>query len=255
MRATIVLAHGLAEHSGRYAYVAEQLNAAGFAVYSVDYRGHGQSPGEQRGGIEAVNELVDDLTLAVETAIREQSEKPLYMLAHSLGTLVGLLYVLDHQAQFAGLISSGTPLGLAAYPAPLRMAVRGLSVVRPQLPVLKLQTRDICRDVPTAAYDTDPLNYRGPLTAQTLAQLILAGERILPRLSMLTLPLLILHGGEDKIAPGSGSQLLSERAASSDKVLKIYPDCYHEILNEYERDEVIADITGWLTHHLAVTLS
>src|SRR5690606_17986851 len=100
------------------------------------------------------------------------------------------------------------------------------------------------------SYRADPLVHHGKTPAATLAALLLAGSHIMRNSSRLTLPALLLHGATDHIVSNSGSRALFREAASVDKVLKVYPDCYHELLNEPEQEDVMADILAWLNGHI-----
>jgi alpha-beta hydrolase superfamily lysophospholipase len=76
------------------------------------------------------------------------------------------------------------------------------------------------------------------------------GKYLPPRLSELKLPLLIMHGTEDRLSNIEGSKLLYKEAGSTDKTLKLYEGYYHEIYNEPERLQVFSDVGAWLTLHL-----
>jgi alpha-beta hydrolase superfamily lysophospholipase len=100
-----------------------------------------------------------------------------------------------------------------------------------------------------AAYDTDPLNYRGAWRSRTGWLLLEAGRRLRARAAELRLPLLLMHGGDDQLTPKSGSEYMYEHAGSSDKTLKIHPGLYHEIHNEPEKESVLNEAINWLDQH------
>src|SRR5262249_49339175 len=102
-RAVIVLVHGLGEHSGRYDHVVARLVGEGYAVHTVDHRGHGRSDGH-RAFIEDMDNVVADVDTLVDRAVAAQPGAPVYMLGHSMGGLIGLRYALAHQERLAGLI-------------------------------------------------------------------------------------------------------------------------------------------------------
>ncbi len=99
------------------------------------------------------------------------------------------------------------------------------------------------------AYEDDPLIYHGRLSVRSGSSLLTLLEHTRERLPELTLPLLLLHGADDTICPPSGSEMIYEQAASTDKTLTIYPDLFHEIHNEPEQVTVISDILTWLDAH------
>jgi alpha-beta hydrolase superfamily lysophospholipase len=113
--------------------------------------------------------------------------------------------------------------------------------------VLQLDATGVSRDpLEVQQYLDDPLVYGGKLSARKVSQLFAAMHWIQEQAREIQLPLLLLHGSEDKLTAPSGSRFLYDSVQSSDKTLKIYPGLYHEIFNEPERGEVFADIESWL---------
>ena len=122
-----------------------------------------------------------------------------------------------------------------------------LSTVAPRLPVYKIDGTTVSRDPEVVrAYDADPLNHRGALPARTIGELSRAVGALPERLPALTLPILTMSGSGDRLVDPAGSVLVRERAGSADKTLIDYDGLYHELLNEPEREQVLADVTGWI---------
>lgn len=244
-RADVFIAHGASEHSGRYGYVVPELVGAGFAVHSHDHRGHGRSEG-QRVYLERFDYVIEDLDASIEAA---RDGRPFFLLGHSMGGCVALTYAARHQDKLDGLALSAPLAALAAAPAPLRLVAKVLSVVLPKLGVYKVEANAISRDPDeVAAYDSDPLVYRGMLPARTVQELtdaVAAFEETVPELQ---LPLLVMHGTADDIVPVEASEFVHARAASQDKTLHLYDGYFHEIFNEPagERDRPIGDLVAWL---------
>lgn len=97
---------------------------------------------------------------------------------------------------------------------------------------------------------TDPLAINTPGIVQLLAELIRADERLRTAFPRITLPLLILHGTGDRVAKARGSQFFYDTAGSKDKTLKLYDGHYHDLLNDLGKQQVMADVLGWLNAHL-----
>jgi len=117
----------------------------------------------------------------------------------------------------------------------------------PRLRLRKLDAASVSRDPEVVAlYDSDPLNFRGKMPAGLVASMIRAGRVMEQRMDTVDDPLLIMHGTADALTNLEGSRELYRRAASADKTLKLYEGLYHEILNEPEKEQVLADIAGWL---------
>lgn len=251
-RAAVVLVHGLGEHSGRYAHVAEALGASGCAVYALDHRGHGKSEGP-RALIDRFANAVADIDQLVDLARREQRGKPVFLLGHSMGGALALSYALKHDEKIAALILSGPAVALDGAPPLMKPLARMLSVIAPKLGVFKVDPALVSRDAATVAdYVSDPLNAHGKAPARTIGEIVNFVDWLPMALSLLKLPLLAMHGGQDKLAGVSGSEMVYARAGSTDKTLKIYDELYHEIFNELppDRARVLQDLKDWIEARL-----
>ncbi len=248
-RGVVVIVHGFNSHSGQYTWVAEQLAAAGLAVYALDHRGRGRSEGE-RFYVEKVEDYVEDLATFVQTAKSENPGLPVFMLGHSAGGVISCVYALDRQAQLAGLICESFAYELPV-PDLVLSFLKGLSHVTPHTQVFKLNNRDFSRDPKVVeSMNNDPLIKDESQPTQTAAAMIRADERLKEEFSLIKLPLLILHGSEDKATKPSGSRHFHEQAGSSDKTLKIYEGHYHDLLNDTDKEVVMADIRQWIDQRL-----
>ncbi len=250
-RAALVVTHGYAEHSERYAPFAEFLTDHGVAVYALDHRGHGRSEGE-RANIKVFREFVHDLSRFVEYVREQHPNPPRFLLGHSMGGVVAAQLVLERPYQVEGVVLSAPYLQNATKVSPLLLKMSGfVSRVLPGLPTLKLDAGLISRDEAVVeAYSSDPAVYTGGTKARIGSEMLAAGRYVLGRAHNVTLPMLVLHGSADGIADPAGSQTFFERAASEDKTLKVYDGFYHEILNEPGKQEVYEDVLEWLVARL-----
>ncbi|MGI8623233.1 MAG: lysophospholipase [Solirubrobacteraceae bacterium] len=247
--AVVVIAHGAAEHGGRYRYVVERLVPEGFAVYAIDHRGHGRSEGS-RAQIDRMAHVVDDLDQLIDRARKDLAGRPLFLLGHSMGGTVAIAYAIAHQDKLDGLVLSAPLAALEAAPLPLRLVAKGLSLVLPDTGVYQVSSEAVSRDPDeVAAYDADPLNHHGKLPARTVQELAHAVARFEADSSRLTLPLLVVIGTADRVVLPAGGRMVNDRASSADKTLMTYPGFYHEIFNEPagERDRPLDDLAAWLT--------
>ena len=249
-RAVVVLAHGLAEHSGRYGHVAEHLVAHGYAVYALDHRGHGRSQG-RRAQVGRMDYVVDDLHRFAAQVREDQPGKAFFLLGHSMGGGIALVYALQYQDELRGLVLS-SPAVLFDGVSPLQArAVRILSALTPGMPLLTLDGTAVSRDPEVVrAYDGDPLNYRGKIPVRTVVEMTRSAEQLQKKLGSLRVPVLLLQGTEDRLIPANASRLVHDRASSLDKTLRLYDGLYHEVFNEPERDQVLADLSHWLDWHV-----
>ncbi len=245
--AVVLLVHGVAEHSGRYLHVAGFLTARGYAVYTLDLRGHGRSPG-RRAHVESYTEHLDDLATYLGVVRASQPGLPVIVLGHSMGGILTLAFTARHQSELAGMITSAAPVNLRAVtPLALRLAGQVMVRVVPGLPFVQLSADDISRDAETRrAYDADPLNFRGKLSVRQGVELLALADDARAGLPGITIPALCLHGGADRIAHPSALDVLEQELGAADKTIRLYEGMYHEIFNEIGREQVLADLGDWL---------
>jgi acylglycerol lipase len=248
-RAVVVICHGVNSHGGQYLWAAEQFVANGLAVFALDLRGRGRSQGE-RFYVENVAEYVSDLEALVKLAKAREPDLPVFLLGHSAGGVVSCVYTLEHQAELAGLICESFAYQVPA-PALVLALIKGLSYVAPRLRVLRLKNEDFSRDPEAVqALNGDPLTANEVQPAMTVAALVRADERLTKEFPLIALPVLILHGTVDKATKPSGSQRFYDTAGSRDKTLKLYEGHFHDLLNDFGKQAVMADIQAWIDARL-----
>ena len=250
-RGTVVIAHGINEHSGRYEHVAERLVRDGWMVAALDHRGHGLSGG-RRAAVERFDDWITDLDSYVRDVLAG-APRPLFLLGHSLGGLIATVYALHHQDALDGLVlSSPSVMPAKLSPATLR-AGRFLSRWASNLPTVALRLDAVSRDPDVvAAYRADPLVHLGKVRARTGSEILRAIDEVHHDISRLRLPVLAVQGTVDKLVDPGAAQWVDSHVGSSDHTLHIYDGLYHEIFNEPERDAVLDDVAGWLDAHAAV---
>lgn len=246
-RATVVLVHGLKDHSARYEHAGGWLAGRGYAVYAPDLRGHGESEGE-RFFVEAFEEYVEDLHVFLEHIRERENGRPMFVLGHSMGGAVASLLVLDRKPDLRGLVLSAPALEPNENVSPILIRLAGvISRFFPRAPVTKVDVKSLSHlPAVVEAARKDPLSNERPAPARTGYEMLRAMRRIRERAEEISLPLLVMHGTEDHLTNPNGSQVLFKRSGSVDKVLKLYEGLYHEILNEPEREQVLGDIARWL---------
>jgi alpha-beta hydrolase superfamily lysophospholipase len=245
-RALILLVHGAGEHCARYEHFARYLTDHGYAVAALDHPGHGRSTGTP-GHVERFDDYMETLRTFHQQVTSDFSGVPQILLGHSMGGLISSLYLLQHQQDFIGCILSGPAIKTDIEPGVLQMyLIRFLSTVLPRAGVLQLDATGVSRDpAEVEKYVNDPLVFHGKMSARKVSELFKAMHHIQAEAGKITLPMLLLHGGEDAMAAAEGSRFLYSRISSTDKTLKIYPGLYHEIFNEPEQEEVFADVLAW----------
>jgi alpha-beta hydrolase superfamily lysophospholipase len=256
-KAIVVIAHGMGEHSGRYARVAAALADAGYVVYAHDHRGHGRTSGPDRQGQlgpSGWDGLVADLARVSAVARTEYPGLPLVLLGHSMGSFALQQYLLDHAGDVDAAVLSGAsaadvivagldtsqPADLSAFNAPFEPGRTGYEWL----------TRD---EDEVDRYVADP-GCGFSLDMEAMAQMVASvGPTADPtRLAGIRddLPIYLFSGTDDPLAGGGALiELVGDRyrdAGVRDVTVQLYPGGRHETLNETNRDEVTADLIAWL---------
>lgn len=244
-KAVIVIVHGLCEHQGRYDYFAEKLHEAGIGTYRFDHRGHGRSEGEET-FYSDFNELLDDTNVVVDMAIEENPDIPVFLLGHSMGGFTVSLYGAKYpDKKLRGIITSGA---LVKDNGKLITSVdRNLD------PHTKLPNElgsGVCSVKEVVDwYGKDPYNTSTFTTG--LCYSICDGlDWFADKMKDFAYPVLMMHGEKDGLVSVQDTMDFFATAASKDRQMKIYGGLFHEILNEYCRDEVIADVIAWMDYRI-----
>jgi len=250
-KAVVALVHGLGEHSGRYGPVAARLTGAGFAVLAFDLRGHGRSSG--RRGDTRFADTMADIDRLVRAAGDRFPDRPVFLYGHSLGGLLVLTYTLERRPAIAGVVATGAALHNALREQKAKLlAVRRLAPLLPHLALPSgLDATLVSRDPDVvAAYRADPLVH-DRVTLGFGLDAVRASDAALAGAARFPVPLLLLHGGADRLTYPSGSQAFAGALNSRDCTLTVYEGLFHEIHNEPERGRVLDDVVAWLDRHLA----
>lgn len=249
-KATVLINHGFAEHLARYDYLARELNQSGYNVYRYDLRGHGRS-GKRKGHIDSYREFIDDCKEMVDLILLDGEEK-IFILGHSMGGLVSLLYGIEYRDTLEGQILSGPAAGkLPTVSGPRSSLLKIANVFFSNKMIENPVTDDICSDPRVVkAYREDPLVLKEATMNFYVEFLLNAVNYALEHLEDYKYPCLILQGEEDKIVPKEIAENLYMRISSEDKKIKTYKDLYHEILNERSKDMIVEDIVAWLDNRI-----
>ena len=253
-RALILIAHGHAEHLGRYHQLIDAFTSHGYAVAGQDHRGHGRSTGERALAMR-FDDYIDDFRLMAVQAQGRFPNLPVLLLGHSMGGLIAARYALRYQADLSGLVLSGAAFTIDEGVAPpLKWAVHRIARILPRAPIPRDDTDMLSTDPSVReAFRADPLNYHGPTRMRTASEIAKAGLDALERAPTLTVPLLIMHGAIDTLTSPRGTQHFYDRAGSTDKTLRIWPGMKHDIFNEVDGDTAIAYTLEWLDAHATTT--
>ena len=242
-RAVLLVAHGYAEHSGRYQNLVDYFVPRGYAVYALDHRGHGRSDGE-RVQVDQFSDYLTDLKTFFDLVVKDCPGKKVFLVGHSMGAGISTAYVVEHQDELAGLVLSGG--GIA--PREGTAAAAATAVAPPRTADL---SSALSRDPAVAeAYRNDPLVYHGPPPDRRASAMSAMRSRLPDQVPSIKLPILIMAGNGSPLGDGPRSQALYDAVGSADKTLKLYEGLLHEIFNEPEHPQVMADMEAWLATHV-----
>jgi alpha-beta hydrolase superfamily lysophospholipase len=255
-KAIVQLAHGIGEHAGRYVHVARALNDAGYAVFADDHRGHGRTGlGQWGGDLSKLGRLgpgglratVEDLR-QLDRIIRERHpHTPVVLLGHSWGSLMAQLLINKHAADYDAVVLTGTAFRMLG-----SMASGGFN--RKWKSAAANGREWLSRDVEIqTGFDTDPLTF----DADVLGKFgVIDAMRLLGRPAKdleSDIPLLIQIGSDDSLGGEKSVVKLAnayrERSGLTDITVHVYADARHEVFNETNKDEVLADLVAWLDLH------
>ncbi|AWC30892.1 alpha/beta hydrolase [Bacillus cytotoxicus] len=250
-KAVIVIVHGAMEYHGRYEALAEEWNHIGYHVVMGDLPAHGTTS-RNRGHINSFDEYIEEVKVWIKEA--RKYRLPIFLLGHSMGGLIIIRMMEETKREdIDGIILSSPCLGVLATPAaPLRALAKVLNIVMPKLQfptnlTVEMSTRNKeVRD----AMENDSLFLR-KVSVRWYSELIkstrIAHEKIdeFP-----DVPLLLMQACEDKLVDKTSVRKWFDNLKISDKAYKEWPNCYHELLNEYERDEVFNYIKSFTEMHV-----
>jgi alpha-beta hydrolase superfamily lysophospholipase len=239
----VILVHGYGEHIGRYDHVADALIAAGAVVFGLDHMGHGKSDGP-RAIVTDFDDVVADVDQLVDTALERHPRLPVVMIGHSMGGLIATRYAQTHGDRLTALVLSGPAIG--------RMELIDQLLQLDEIPDIPLDPEVLSRDDAVgAAYAADPLVWHGPFQRPMLEAMSKANGQVDEAGSIGELPLLWVHGAEDQLVPIDGSRSGVDTVKGSNFQAIDYPGARHEIFNETNQTEVLADVTGFIADVLA----
>ena len=249
-RALVAVVHGLGEHSGRYAMLAEALVERHFTVAALDLPGHGETRGP-RGHAPSWEFLREQCVPATFTAPRGMPGQPpdlqAVLLGHSMGGLLALDYALTHPRQLLAVVASAPPLRTAPPPLWKVGLARAARMVAPAQGFANgLDEGGMSRDPEVIERRAgDPLVH-DRITPQLYFGMEGARKRVMADARRLAIPALLMQGMKDRIIDPRGALEFNVAAPHGMARIITYPEAYHEIFNDLDREQVIQDLAGWL---------
>jgi alpha-beta hydrolase superfamily lysophospholipase len=243
-RGSVVIMHGLGEHSGRYRHVAAFFNECGLSVRCYDHRGHGRSQGK-RGDVINGDPMLQDAEIIIDDFSARYTEPP-FLFGHSMGGLFAARFALSQLSPLRGLILSSPALALRLSAVQAQM----LKVLRKLAPSLGVPNgvapSFLSHDAKiVAAYKADPLVHHR-ISARLLGSMLSSIAFCQSHANALAIPTLMLVAGDDRLVDAEGSRQFCAQTPPSMAELHIYEGMYHEIFNELDAQRPLRDLRTWL---------
>ena len=244
-RGVVCVMHGLGEHGGQYATVAESLAERGLALMAVDQRGHGRSDGK-RGHTPSYGALLDDVDALLEGAAERHPRLPRFLYGHSLGGNVVLNHVLRREPRVAGVVATGPWLGLTHEPRWFKTLLA--SVVEPFWPTFTLSTKDDKKQhLDEVEAERKSELFHDLITIRLLMAARRAGKWAVKHANRLNVPALLMHGEDDQVTSPRATAEFGRRAGSI-CTAELLPGIGHN--PHVELEEVIRRIADWVSLRL-----
>ena len=256
VKAIVLILHGLGEHSGRYRHLVKALTQAGYLVYAHDHQGFGRSGGA-RCFIQGFHDYLFDITQFLSLARLENPGLPCCLYGHSMGGLIGLLYLMEAPGAVDLAVISSPSLqahDLTLVNRALKRILELLHRFRPQLTFRQRGTLDILsrdwEEVQRATGDSLGVPLR---SARWVVEFFETMQEVSDRAAEVQLPLLMLQGLADVVVVPHATQEFFSKVGSQDKSLRLYEGFYHELHNDLGRERPIGAVIDWLDAHCLIS--
>lgn len=249
-KAVIILVHGMGGYSGRFFEFGPYLAKAGFQVYAIEQKGHGESP-SIKGHICNFKLYTSDLKSLVGHAKSQHAGKKIFIFGESMGGLITLDFAIHHQELINGIIlmspavKDKLPMTLKTRAEILKAAIFEPIGFFPAGFSSSLFTRD---PVVAKRIDMDPLEVRN-FTAKFYLSILKAIIYVNMKPRTIKLPVLMLLAGQDKMISAEAAAAYFKKIRSKDKELKWYPEMYHALYVDKDREKVFRDMITWINKH------
>ena len=254
IKASIIAIHGWGTHSDRMKYPAEYLTEKGYAVFSFDLRGHWRNVGDIPGHIESMDHIQKDIVLFWDVVEKTAGNKKIFLIGHSFGGLICLIYAINHPS-LSGVLVSSPELGLTKEDSAGKKFAKKISGSIAKLAPTKtidmvINQNHLTGDLRILREHIADKKKIEVISVKSAAEMNNAMKWAMKSAPKLLCPVLIMQAGNDKIVDKGKTKDFFNKIKNEDKTYKEYDGFLHELWNERGRAQVYQDMYIWLEKHL-----
>ncbi len=254
IKAYIIGIHGWGTHSDRLKNVAENLTENGYAIYAFDLRGHWRNAGDMPGHIDSIDHILKDTLLFMDFIQKIAQDKKIFIMGHSFGGLISLIFAINHP-KLPGVLVSSPLLGMFLKLSMGKKVIKSISKTISKLSPNKILDYIIDQNQLTSdlkilrQYIADKQKIE-VMSAKSAIDIDDFSKWAMENASKLLCPIFLMQAGDDKIVDKEKAKQFFEQIRSKDKLFREYDGFLHELWNEKGRAQVYQDMYVWLEKHL-----
>jgi len=254
IKAALIAIHDLTTHSDRFHTLGEYFTEKGYAVFSFDLRGHWRNKHDLPGNIDSMDHIQKDIVLFMDLVREQLNSKKIFLIGHSFGGLISLIYAITH-AGLPGVIVSSPTLGmflesLFGKKIAKKLATSFSKLAPNKLVKIEIDQNQLTSDLKILRKHIADKNKLDMISMRTIGELNNSIKYVMDNAINLICPILVLQSGDDKIVDKQLVKEFFENVKSEDKTYKEYEGFLHELWNEKGRAQVFQDMYIWLEKHL-----
>ncbi len=241
----ICIVHGIGEHSGRYNYWSSLFAQKNIAITAIDLKGYGKSSGKPS------HSKLSELNNNIETLISQTKnifpDLPLILYGHDFGGILAVNYFLTKKPEISGLIISSPLFKLSYSVSDFKLIIFKLLIhILPFLSIKNIiNPQYLSRKADIGLNYTNDKLVKNEISARLYFEASKLGSNIIGKSYLINIPMLLMHGSADKIAPVKSTNLFV-RNTGDFTTLKVWDNCFHELHNELNNFEIFDYILNWL---------
>jgi alpha-beta hydrolase superfamily lysophospholipase len=254
IKAYIIAIHGWGAHSDRLENVAEYLTEKGYAIYAFDLRGHWRNAGNIPGHIDSIDHILKDTLLFMDFLQKIANDKKIFLMGHSFGGLIGLIYAINHPKLPGVLVSSpllGMYLKLSMGKKIIKLLPKTIGKISPdKILDYVIDQNQLTSDLKILRHHIADKHKIQVMSAKSAADIDQFSKWAMENAGKLLCPILLMQAGDDKIVDKEKAKQFFAKIRSKDKLYREYDGFLHELWNEKNRAQVFQDMYVWLEKHL-----